>query len=106
MITNTTNDVVITGTVVSNEQVATDEGFTRLINVRGDDGKDYWFMADGSSRNAAAATAERHITVTAYQREGLSYLTVRYITVDGVPDFGNNLMIVIEHLKSLFESNK
>ncbi len=92
VITNTANDVVVEGIVVSNQQVAADEGgFTRLINVRSDDGKDYWFMADGSSRNAAAATENRQVTVTGYQREGLNYLTVRYITVAGVPDFGNSL---------------
>lgn len=103
VVTNTTNDIVVTGTVVTNEEVADDEGgFSRLINVRGDDGKDYWFMADGTSRNAAAATKDRRVTVTAYQREGLNYLSVRYITVDGVPDFGNSLLVGIEFLKSLF----
>lgn len=103
VIANSANDIVVPGTVASNQQVSTDEGFTRLINVRGDDGKDYWFMADGSSKNAAAATEGRHVTVTGYQREGLSYLTVRYITVAGVPDFGNSLWAGVEFLKSLFD---
>lgn len=92
VVTNTADDVTIVGTVISNEPVSTDDGFTRLINVKGDDGLEYWLMADGSSKNAAAATVGRHVTVTAYQREGQQFMTVRYITSDGVPDFGGNLL--------------
>ncbi|KKU33368.1 hypothetical protein A3K29_05515 [Candidatus Collierbacteria bacterium RIFOXYB2_FULL_46_14] len=102
-LTNTAHDVTIIGTVSSNEWVSDESGGSRLISLV-EDGTNvsYWLLADGTSKNAAAAQPGHHVTVTAYQRNGQPYLSVRYITVDGVPDFGGSLYWhnFIEWLKS------
>lgn len=91
-LTNTASDVTIFGTVISNEWVSDESGGSRLINVLEDStNTSHWFLADGTSKNAAAAQPGRHVTITAYQRTGQSYLSVRYITVEGIPDFGGSL---------------
>jgi hypothetical protein len=91
VVSNTANDVTITGIVDSNEWVSDADNGSRLIHVIADDGTSYWLVADGSSKNAAAAIKGARVTVTAYQREGQNFLTVRYIKVEGVPDFGGSL---------------
>lgn len=91
-IANQANDVTITGTVVSNEWVNDESGGSRLINIIEDDtNTSIWFLAPGDSLNAASAQSGKHVSITAYEREGQEYLSVRYITVDDVPDFGGAL---------------
>jgi len=105
VIANTANDITITGVVASNEWVSDAETGSRLINVVTEDQSSYWILANGSSKNAAAAVIGKTITVTAYQREGQEFLTARYITVKGAPDFGGTLKWngAIEWFESLFK---
>jgi hypothetical protein len=92
-VVSTNDDVTIIGTVVTNDFVNYgDEAGSYLISVVTDDGQTYWFLADGSSLNATVAKPGKKVTVPAYQRKGLNYLTVRYITVEGTPDFGGSLV--------------
>jgi len=85
---NTQDDIQIAGVVQSNTPVNYGgENGSFLINILGDDGQSYWVLARGSSLNAAAALPGTRVTATCYQQAGQAYLTVRKITVEGMPDF-------------------
>jgi len=101
-VSNTANDITVTGVVLSNEWVNDESGGSRLINVQSDDNQSYWLLATGDSKNAAAAIPGKRVTITAYARNNQPYLSVRYIKVDGAPDFGGSLYWhnFIEWLKS------
>lgn len=84
---STQDNIQIVGMVMSNIWVNYGgEAGSYLINVQTDNGQSVWMLARGMSLNAAAAQPKTRVTATCYQQEGLNYMTVRYIKVEGVPD--------------------
>lgn len=92
-VSNTENDIQVSGTVVANERVdkPTFDNASRLITVQTDDGKTVYLVASASSFNAALARPGLKVTATAYQIPGQPALSVRKIVVEGSPDFGDYL---------------